>query len=386
MRYILLIVALLLSVSTAKANAQVIISEIYPAPLSGESEWIELVNVGTEPVDITGWNLWDQLASPSLLYTFTEPTILPSKSFRVMALPSQKLNNSGDAVLLYDPAVGVADEVWFTSINNGKSWQRVSASGEQFISADPTPGAENSTYPLLSQPSPTPTPTPSPTPTSVAATVTLTEFSACPAGGNEWIELYNTAESITFNNWVIRDDVGNQRKISGELPPYTFTRFEWSGAILRNTGDSFSVFTDTGEKIGSATYDSCQTGSTHVFDGTNWIQVIPDEIRQNSPLPSSSPTTKTSTQTAQSQTASTSAQPASQSAVFATIPTPKLSFPPYKPENLATKAMKLKTILSMPTPTIPYIPLLSVILGGLLVLIPGLITLYANHRRSPPPQ
>jgi hypothetical protein len=90
------IVFLLLGVSFVLGS--VYINEVELNPDSG-SEWVELYNdVGT--INITGWKLWDN--NPSLIFTVTAETILGPGSYYVADGISNKLNNGGDSVSLYD--------------------------------------------------------------------------------------------------------------------------------------------------------------------------------------------------------------------------------------------------------------------------------------------
>ena len=118
------------------------INEIMFAPLAGCSEYIEIVNPGTEPVDIRGWSLSDAAVLPSSSRVFksrgNECTIRPG-GFAVLAADSSimvshpfpldlesgmlwitgesslGLGNSADCVLLRDPSGKVVDSVAYSS-------------------------------------------------------------------------------------------------------------------------------------------------------------------------------------------------------------------------------------------------------------------------------
>ena len=107
----------------------VVVNEIMYAPSSPEPEWIELVNRGNEPVNLKKWQISDATASrhifPSadiilaaggyLLLTKDSAALhavrgtLPCPVISVPGFPS--LNNSGDAVLLFDAVGGTVDSL-----------------------------------------------------------------------------------------------------------------------------------------------------------------------------------------------------------------------------------------------------------------------------------
>ncbi len=84
--------ALLLVLFVAQpSNAQVVINEFVPANTDGlldedsdTSDWIELVNLGTEPVDLTGWGLSDNPAIP-LKWQFPQYHISPGEHLLIFA-------------------------------------------------------------------------------------------------------------------------------------------------------------------------------------------------------------------------------------------------------------------------------------------------------------
>lgn len=145
--------------------AQVIISEVYPAPPTGESEWVELFNSSSEAISLTGWKLRDQLTTPSDIYSFTGESIAPF-SFLVAQLPTAKLNNTSDGVTLYSQVGEVISTMSYANTQAATSWQLISASTGYILSI-PSKGGDSLEYPLITSVSPTPssfsTPFPSPT-------------------------------------------------------------------------------------------------------------------------------------------------------------------------------------------------------------------------------
>lgn len=397
--FLLFVFSFLTAALATPASAAVIISELYPAPPtgSGQPEWIELANTSDEDIDISDWEVWDQLASPGHLHTFPAETSFPAKSFLLIELQIHKLNNGGDGVILIDAEGNTTDEFWYSSSEHGKSWQRLSAVSGDIVISEPTPEAEHPIHTVLSEPEPTPTPTPTPSPTHTPSPtptldpalieqhVTLTEFMACPSGGGEWIELYNTGPHMTITDWLVRNSSGSQRRISGELPPFTYTQFTWNGAVLRNAGDEFSVYTDSGQEIGAAQYDNCTLGLSHVWDGNSWIQ-LPLDLETTLEKTGTTITAEKTEKAGEKTTEPEEENPATNPAVLGkttTTSTPfPLPLPKYTPSELQTGAATTEQVIEFDQPELPKLPVLSVIMGGLLQLLPGAITLYA--KRSQP--
>ncbi len=97
------------------------ITEILPAPLSGQPEWIELLNASGQPVDLSGWSVGDLGGRTDL------SGILPAGGRLVIAtLPLDSdgstlvvdrigngLNNDADTIVVYDAAGREVDRVTY---------------------------------------------------------------------------------------------------------------------------------------------------------------------------------------------------------------------------------------------------------------------------------
>ena len=104
----------------------VLVNEFESNPDTGH-EWIELYNPNSYSVDITGWELWDTLSIPSLLYTFPSDTVIDAYSYLVYELSVTKLNNAGEKVVLKHPSGDVIDETAQKSDGSGddRCWARL---------------------------------------------------------------------------------------------------------------------------------------------------------------------------------------------------------------------------------------------------------------------
>lgn len=149
LRIAALVVACLIA---APATAQVVINEFMPDPSvdwspsdgneeysSVEDEWVEILNIGATPVDITGWRLRDAASDSSWRYAFAG--VLPAGGYAVVygneayewedanGYPRYglSLNNGGDGVALVRPDGIVVDEVSYdgSDVDDDRSIGRI---------------------------------------------------------------------------------------------------------------------------------------------------------------------------------------------------------------------------------------------------------------------
>lgn len=259
---------------------------------------------------------------------------------------------------------------------------RVALSGSQAAAetlpcttATPTPSPQPS-----ATPSATPTPTPAATPLP-SDTIFLTEFMACPASSNEWLELYNASGStIEVSNWQIIDASNNKKTLTGTIQPRSFTVFEWSGSLLNNTGDSFKVVTGAGQIIAEASYEQCTIGISFVYEDGEWVGAVA----------SPSEATVISENTLHTATASAVVPTIAPTTIISSpqvlAPSTDTTFPLTFPYQLP----KLTYANPLPTPQTSFslpqkntAPAISVILGGLIQLAPASYAIYDIFFKSP---
>jgi hypothetical protein len=94
------------------ARGTVIINEIFSQPAPGQSEWIELMNTGSEPVDIAGWGIRDTPMGSVHTLAAGLPLIGPGALLMVAADSSAVRAAAGDSVAIMQPD-------GFPSLNNG---------------------------------------------------------------------------------------------------------------------------------------------------------------------------------------------------------------------------------------------------------------------------
>lgn len=203
----LFFVLLFLSSQKAKASdAQLVINEVYPAPLSDEKEWVEIYNPAALDVDLSDYSLKDgSIAAKNL-----SGTILAENYF-VFEVSSGWLNNSGETLsLVYKPSAIAVDKVTYgdwddgDTTNNaqkpasGGSISRIPNGGDTGIDIDDfqivptTKGGEN----IL------------PPPVVYSDKIIINEILPQPAtvSGDEFIELYNSGDTdVDLSNWRLDD-------------------------------------------------------------------------------------------------------------------------------------------------------------------------------------
>lgn len=148
-------------------NAQVVISEVYPAPTSDENEWVELYNSSEELIDISNWKLYEHFSSKNELVTFNNITINP-KSFYVYELTSSKLNNSEEKVSLENDMGEEISSQYYKDSQSQKSFSYLfideESVGKTLEISEPTKGQKNQIE-ITTTPTPIPNPSSTPNPT-----------------------------------------------------------------------------------------------------------------------------------------------------------------------------------------------------------------------------
>lgn len=136
-------------------RAQVLINELMPAPPAGMPEWVELINVNADTLDLSGWVLRDTAGGRALLSAAGRlppgamvviaaapglEAALPGRESCITVIPQlPSLNNSGDDLVLLDPAGRRSDSLVYRSgwgHEGGVSLERVSLAWEGTLRAN----------------------------------------------------------------------------------------------------------------------------------------------------------------------------------------------------------------------------------------------------------
>lgn len=246
--------------------APISISEVYAAPTSDQKEWIELFNHGSTAVSLLGWELFDQLSTPSLLRSFTIDDFIAPKSYFVVELNSSKLNNAEDGVILYnqDKEIVHAISYQLATANFSISFlDDLETRQEVGLPSTPTPLSKNqpspSPSPEASNPAAVSSPSPNPSSQSDADGISIQDFLACPEKNQqEWVLLLNTtSEEISLQGWRIQDAQANIVDLTGKtIKQGELLTVSFPNHILNNSGDTVHLYNGL-TVIDSKTYISC---------------------------------------------------------------------------------------------------------------------------------
>lgn len=132
---VLLIGTLFLIAFPRNISAQVVINEVFPDPIeTGElNEFIELFNVGSSPMDLTGWKVSDTKGATKT-YMIPSGIIDPSGYVSLRrSVTGITLNNDGDGVVLKNASDTVIDFVSFNSVTEGLSLSRIPNGTGDFV-------------------------------------------------------------------------------------------------------------------------------------------------------------------------------------------------------------------------------------------------------------
>lgn len=316
MKKILLIILFLITVKDIFAAP--VINEVYPAPATGEQEWVELYNDENFPLYIYNYILTDLAGNKIKLATDT----IDAFAFTV-ATSSSVLNNSGDTVFLKNDLNEIINVASFSgTFNSTESFARCPDGGNYWSTTTiisknssnlpacfvltPTPTATPT-----STPTPTIKPTPYPTPTSYDD-IFLSEAMVNPASGEqEWVEIYNGNDfTVSLFNWYIDDIEGggsSPKKFSLDIPSHGYKVFTFASSIFNNDEDSvrlldfnknlkddFEYFmSSTGQTYGRTvgTEDFCLQSPS--YEAVNNSCLTPLVLVQSQPSPSITKVVKT---------------------------------------------------------------------------------------------
>ena len=97
-----------------------ILSEIYPYPLSNEKEWVELYNPNIFQVSVDSWSMDDGENGGSAPQKLSGT--IPPLSFLSFDLSVSLFNNDGDVIRLLNPEGKEVAKTSYSSISQSQSW------------------------------------------------------------------------------------------------------------------------------------------------------------------------------------------------------------------------------------------------------------------------
>lgn len=259
-------------------NASVVLNEIYPAPQTGEFEWVELYNTGNEFVDISQYQILDADGHKIKIAT----TSAPPYSF-IISTSSAVLNNSGDTVLVKNNFGEILEIATYSgSFDSSKVFAKCpDGSNNWFSSNFITKNGSNETACFSLTPTPVLTPTivqievptttflPTNSPTVMPPvdydSVFISEIYPYPnKDEQEWVELYNSNENeVVLTDWKI-DDIENggssPHSFSLTIPAKQYSVVSFSSSLFNNDGDNVRLLNSSGVEKDSVEYENAKQG------------------------------------------------------------------------------------------------------------------------------
>jgi len=264
----------LISSKSFAASESIVINEIYPAPLSGEKEWVELYNPTDLDIDLANYSLKDgSVAAKNLTGTIL------AGDFFIFEVSSGWLNNSGETLsLVYKPDSTVSDQVTYGDWNDNQDNQPLSPASGKSLSRIPngsdsdndkndfrivgtTKGLEN-LLPVYSD------------------LILINEVAPQPAttSADEFIELYNSGSiDVDLSNWQL-DDIADGGSSPYTIPAgttiaagsYLIFNNSVSHISLNDNGDWARLIDPNGDEKSAVNFTSTNRGQSYSKFADSW--------------------------------------------------------------------------------------------------------------------
>lgn len=283
---------------------RIVISEINAAAVK-ELEWIELVNIHDDPVDMTDWTFFEDDTHHRLSLVQGSSTIQTGEyvviaqdagallgtinlgSTTVFDSSWGSLKERGEAIAIID-ADGLTVEEFSYVTSTETSLERVDLAEQDYSNqnwrAHPhshSLGAANHWLMATSIP-PVEDPLddePDRVLVTSTADIIISEVLSHPVGGSEWVELFNAGTSTAqLTNWELHDGKGVISLLSIEIPSSSYYVIDLASSKLNNGGDTVLLKDDDGAIIDHMSYgnwDDAVVGSpdkaeSMVLLGSQW--------------------------------------------------------------------------------------------------------------------
>ncbi len=269
------------SSSDSVLPSEIVINEFVSDAPADSREWLELYSQASSSVDLINWTIEDNIG---LILNLTGE-ITPG-SFLVFEIDSNKLNNSGDIIVLKNDQGEIIDQVSYgnygetpednaPAVNDPNSVARKvdgqdsGNDGEDFAETiTPTKGGPNeitveSPDELEEKPSGSSSGSaPEALPSFSPGDLVINEFVSDPTDDStEWLELYNrTAKTIVLTNWTIEEGSETVTSLSGSFGPGEFALIEKPRGNLNNSGDLIILKDPSGQEIDRVVYGRWDDG------------------------------------------------------------------------------------------------------------------------------
>ena len=242
-----------------------VVNEVMYSPANGEPEWIELVNISADSINLINWSISDILSTPTKNFITNENAYIqpdefliiakdtsfnsfhPTVEAKIMVVNFGTLGNTSDGIIIYDFRNGIIDSLFYSSSwggGNGFSLERISVDEETnnnanwTTSLDPngsTPGMPNSIENVQLY---------------KRNDLVINEIMFEPdADNSEYIEFFNSGNSsVNIGGWRIEDENSNSEKLSEvslEILPNNYFVLASDSSILIKFGlteeDNFTI-------------------------------------------------------------------------------------------------------------------------------------------------
>lgn len=287
---IILILCILVFVQQIQAN--IILNEVYPAPINGEFEWVEIYNTSSDSILLKDYYLLD--ASGKKIFFLQET--LNGNSYTT-ATSSSVLNNTDETISLLNGENKILDSIRYTlSFDSSRSYSRCETT---WISTTQISKNASNSLACLPTPQPMPSSLPSAVPSPIITplsddeditieNISISEFYPYPGSGEkEWVEIYNNNPfKVTLTDWYLDDakDSGSKPfKFTTEIEAFSYKQIILNTSLLNNTSDSIRLLNPNLVEIESLNYTSAKKNLSIAKnkDGLLCIQTpTPEKLNQ----------------------------------------------------------------------------------------------------------
>lgn len=212
------------------------------------NEWIEMTNIGQTQINISNWQIDDQIGQ-SNPFIISEGTFLEAQSSLKIYNHQSKinLNNNEDSVRLIDPNNNIFSSFPYQNAESGKIiYTNNPPDQEETIEEE-----QIQTYPQLN----------------------ITEVFPNPEGsdtGKEWIEIFNpNSQTINTTNWKIQVNNKTIKLPDTNLPSNSFTQIMVNG--LTNSETTISLLDPNQESKSELSYTKSKENQSFQSTNQDWI-------------------------------------------------------------------------------------------------------------------
>lgn len=265
-------------------SISVVMNEIFSRGTAADPDWIELYNISSNDVDLSGYKIYDSGAQGGTKDKkgFPSGAVIPAKGFYVIVTDGSEpndfgLSNNGEEVWFEDGTGAVIDNVIFPALESGKTYARIPDGSTTWrVVTDYTKGKSN----------------------IVKSPIVMNEiYSRGTATEPDWIELYNDSNSqIDLSGFKIYDSGANGgTKDKKGFPSGAYIPVkgfyviltdgsEASDFGLSNSGEEVWLEDGTGAVIDNVIFPALVLGETYarIPDGSSAWKIVTDYTKGSS--------------------------------------------------------------------------------------------------------